>query len=251
MANTTENSLRRLRVNTLSWVTWVGLLLAAIAWILAWIFQWPSGYITQSLAAFIGLLLVLAPFLSQHQPFTRFGVANVVTLLRAGIAALFAGLIGHSIPRPEGAWIIAVLATAALVLDGMDGWLARRSGMASVFGARFDMEVDAFFILILAVLVWQWGKAGAWVILSGAMRYGFVALSYGLPWLNGPLPRRRRRQTVCVIQAIVLGLCLTPPVVPPLSTVLAGAALGLLALSFVIDIGWLWRQNHLPSSTVP
>jgi len=95
------------------------------------------------------------------------------------------------------------------------------------------------------VLVWQSGKAGVWVILSGALRYGFVLLGYALPWLNQPLPPRRRRQTVCVIQTVVLVLCLTPPLIPPKSTVLAAAALGLLALSFAVDIAWLWRQNRL------
>jgi phosphatidylglycerophosphate synthase len=40
-----------------------------------------------------------------------------------------------------------------LALDGLDGWLARRFGLASAYGARFDMEVDGFLILVLALLV--------------------------------------------------------------------------------------------------
>lgn len=50
------------------------------------------------------------------------------------------------------------------------------------------MEIDAFLILTLAVLVWQSGKTGGWVLLSGALRYGFVALGQVLPWLRQPLP---------------------------------------------------------------
>jgi multidrug efflux pump subunit AcrA (membrane-fusion protein) len=38
------------------------------------------------------------------------------------------------------------------MLDGVDGWLARRHEIASRFGARFDMEVDALLILALSVL---------------------------------------------------------------------------------------------------
>ncbi len=159
------------------------LLLVGSAWTLARVFQLPDSVIAQSLTAFAGFLLALTPFLSQHQPLTRFGAANTVTLLRAGIVALFAGLLGPTAPIP--------------------------SGMQSPFGARFDMEVDAFFILILAALVWQADKAGPWVILSGSLRYGFVVLGRWLPWLNRPLPPRRRRQTVCVIQTAVLALCLT------------------------------------------
>jgi len=222
------------------------LLLAGSVWLLARIFQLPASVIAQSGAVFFGLLLALSPFLPQHQPFTRFGAANAVTLLRTGIVALFAGLLGPIAPMPNLAWLLAVLAVVALLLDGVDGWLARRGGMHSPFGARFDMEVDAFFILVLAALVWQFDKAGVWVILSGALRYGFVGLGRWLPWLNRPLPPRRRRQTVCVIQTAVLALCLTPPLTPPLSTLLAASALGLLAWSFAVDIAWLWRQHLMP-----
>ena len=48
-----------------------------------------------------------------------------------------------------------------------DGPAARRSGIASRFGARFDMETDALMILVLAVLAWRWDRAGAWVLLPG------------------------------------------------------------------------------------
>ena len=38
----------------------------------------------------------------------------------------------------------------ALLLDAVDGGVARRTGTVSGFGARFDMEVDAFLILVLS-----------------------------------------------------------------------------------------------------
>ena len=138
-------------------------------------------------------------------------------------------------------WLIVFLATLAILLDGVDGWLARRSGLASAFGARFDMEIDAFSILVMAALVYQSGKVGAWVILSGALRYVFVIFGHVLPYLRQPLPPRKRRQTICVIQTIVLIICLVPSVMPPWSILLASLALGLLSVSFVIDIVWLRR----------
>ena len=245
MTHATETTLRPLLVSALLNIVAVLLSLTCIALIITQTFAMSIGYVAQFLTAFAGQLLVLAWFLPQHQPLTCFGAANTVTLLRAGITALFVGLIGQPTLTPELAWIMTALATVALILDGLDGWLARRRDTQSPFGARFDMEVDAFFILILAVLVWQFGKAGAWVILSGVLRYGFVLLGYVLPWLNQPLPPRRCRQTVCVIQTVVLVLCLTPPLISPMSAVLAAAALGLLALSFAVDIAWLWRQNRL------
>ena len=207
------------------------------------LFRLSPSYAGQCLLVFGGLLLFLSPFLYQHLPLANFGAANRVTLLRAGIVALAAGLIGQAGLTPNLGWFVAGLAGLTLLLDGVDGWLARRHGLASPFGARFDMEVDAFLILVLAALVYQADKAGGWVLLSGVMRYGFVALGYALPWLNRPLPPRKRRQTVCVIQTTVLAACLTPLPVPPWTTVLAAFGLGLLTLSFAVDIVWLARQT--------
>lgn len=239
------SSPRALVISTLLDVTAVLPLVAGLAMVLARTFQLPAGYVLQVLAAFAGLLLALLPFLPQHRPLQRFGTANRVTLLRAGIAALAAGLLGRPEWPPGLAWSLTALAGNAMILDGVDGWLARRGGWQSPFGARFDLEVDAFFILILAALVYQADKTGAWVLLSGALRYGFVALGYLLPWLRQPLPPRRRRQTLCVIQTAVLALCLIPPLAPPWTTLLAASALGLLMLSFTVDTVWLARHARL------
>lgn len=238
----TEPRLRALLIDTLRNVVPALPMVAGTAAAIGALFQSPPGYAGQCLVVFIGLLLALLPLLPRHLPVERFGAANRVTLARAGLAALAAGLIGQSGLTPNQGWLIAALAGLALPLDGIDGWLARRHGLESPFGARFDLEVDAFFILVLAALVYQSGKTGGWVLLSGAMRYGFIALGYILPWLNRPLPPRKRRQTICVLQTIVLAVCLIPPLTPPWTTVLAALALGSLTLSFTVDIVWLARH---------
>ena len=192
----------------------------------------------------VGLLMLsagalLIRSLSAHQH-ARFGAANRVTTARAALAALVAGCIGE---RADGrvAATVVVLAIAVAALDGVDGQLARRGGTASAFGARFDMEVDAGVILALATLAWQWEKAGAWVILSGLLRYLFLAGGAVVAWLRAPLPPSVRRKTICVVQVVGLIAVVAPVVAPPVSTFLA--AVGLLALvwSFAVDVCWLWR----------
>src|SRR5439155_607224 len=84
--------------------------------------------------------------------------------------------------------------TIATVLDGADGWLARRTRMESAFGARFDTEVDALLIQVLAVLAWRWGKAGPWVLVSGLLRYLF--LLSGWLWPHAAGHRRRSAGSV-------------------------------------------------------
>jgi phosphatidylglycerophosphate synthase len=93
----------------------------------------------------------------------RMGPADYITLVRLVLVALMAS----TLTRDSTAalqWTLIALTTVIGVMDGVDGWVARRTGTASAFGARFDMETDALLILVLSVLVWQHDKAGAWVL---------------------------------------------------------------------------------------
>jgi phosphatidylglycerophosphate synthase len=141
---------------------------------------------------------------------------------------------------PVGASVV-VIASVAAALDGVDGWLARRTRTASAFGARFDMETDALLILVLSALAWKSGKTGAWVLASGLMRYAFVAAAAIWPWLQAPLEPSRRRQTICVVQIVTLIAALLPSVGPTPASAIAAAGLAALAWSFLVDILWLWR----------
>jgi len=106
------------------------------------------------------------------------------------------------------------------------------------------MEVDALLILVLAALVWQFDKAGAWILAAGLLRYAFVLTSYRLPWMERGLPPSRRRQAVCVLQIVSLIAALVPDVVSPWSDAAALAGLLLLVWSFAIDVVWLARRAH-------
>ncbi|KQP37236.1 hypothetical protein ASF44_15015 [Pseudorhodoferax sp. Leaf274] len=182
--------------------------------------------------------------LHAHAPHRRFGAANAITLARLALAALLAAALGEPLASQPGlAWAAVLLATLTAVLDAVDGPLARARGQASAFGARFDMETDALLILVLCALVLQFGKAGAWVLAAGGMRYAFVLAARAWPWLDAPLPPSWRRKTVCVVQIVALIVCLGPIVPPLASGALAAASLALLAWSFAVDIAWLARRH--------
>jgi len=197
-----------------------------------------------------GALLVRHGLRSGAHPHARFGGANRVTLLRLVLAGLIVGLLGEAAWAPPLAgraglaWGVVALATLTALLDAVDGPLARRSGLASAFGARFDMETDAAFTLVLCALVWQAGQAGPWVLAAGLLRYAFVAAARPWPWLAAPLAPSRRRQTACVVQIVSLIFCLAPVVPPALATALAAVSLALLSLSFAIDIRTLARAHR-------
>jgi phosphatidylglycerophosphate synthase len=195
------------------------------------------------LAAGTALLLALRATLQATHPHPRFGAANRVTLARATLVVLLAGF--ASVPdSPPLAWLALLLATLAASLDAVDGRLARRHGLASRFGARFDMETDALLILVLALLAWRWDRAGAWVLASGLMRYAFVLGGRAWPWLAGELAPSRRRQAVCVVQVVGLVAVLAPWWPGATAAVLAGLALAALCYSFGVDVLELARRRR-------
>lgn len=188
----------------------------------------------------------IAALLVRRWPDARqsLGVANRITLGRAVLVATLAGAIAGFPALAGHAGVFALIALVALALDGVDGWAARRWQCASEFGARFDMELDAFLILVLCALVWVLDKAGMWVFAIGAMRYLFVLAMRLWPWLDAPLPDSLRRKTVCVWQVGSLLACLLPMVQDSIATILLATALALLVWSFALDVRWLHRQHQ-------
>ncbi len=199
------------------------------------------GYSLKATVVFAAICLIALGYVHLH-PFERFGAANVVTTARALLVSLVIALVGET-STAATAWAAALGSTGSTLLDGVDGWAARREGMASEFGARYDMEIDALLILALAVLTWQNGKAGAWVVLAGAMRYLFVAAGYGWQWMTAPLPPSTRRKAVCVIQIVGLSVAVAPFIPVPLSRAIALVTLASLTWSFGVDVLWLRRHS--------
>jgi phosphatidylglycerophosphate synthase len=218
---------------------------AAAAWTAGPLIGGGTAYAAASAGIFVLLMggtAIVTP------PSRALGAADSVTAFRAMLVALMAGSIGRPYDTPL-VWAAIVISTIVALLDGVDGWLARRDGTPTPFGARFDMETDALLILVLSILVWQQEKAGAWVLLCGLMRYAFVLGGRVLPWLARPLRSTRRGKTIAVLQVVGLNIALGPIIPVPLSTIVAAGTLALLAWSFAVDITWLAR--HAPRAIRP
>jgi phosphatidylglycerophosphate synthase len=208
-----------------------------------------AWYPLEATAILAAVLISTLGFVQDRHPFVRFGPANAVTTVRASLVALAAGLLFGPVESSVAGGAVAA-AMVSTTLDGVDGWLARRSSMSSEFGARFDMEIDALLGLVLSVLAWRHAKAGMWILLAGLFRYLFVACGWLMPWLQSPLPPSRRRQTVCVVQLVGLALVIVPAVPASVSAPIALVVLGALCYSFGVDVLWLSRARlALPSGT--
>jgi phosphatidylglycerophosphate synthase len=169
------------------------------------------------------------------------GPADRVTLGRATLVGGVTALMVDSLTRPEPAAVLVPLAAVALSLDAVDGWVARRTGTVSALGARFDMEVDAFLILVLSALAAR--SVGGWVLAIGMMRYAFLAAGWVVPWMRAELPPRYWRKVVAATQGIVLVVAASGLPPRPVAIALVAVALALLVESFGRDVGWLWQHR--------
>jgi phosphatidylglycerophosphate synthase len=203
----------------------------------------PLGawYPLKTVGVFTAMMLIALGRVRGHHPHASFGPANQITTARAALVALVTGVIGEE-PAPAVAECAAITALLATALDGVDGWLARRTRMMTAFGARFDMEIDAVLVQVLAILVWQYGKAGPWIIVSGLLRYVFLAAGWRWDRLRQPLFPSLRRKMICVVQIVSLAVAMVPAITPPLSTSIAALGLAALCYSFLVDTVWLWRR---------
>jgi phosphatidylglycerophosphate synthase len=176
------------------------------------------------------------------------GPANRVTLTRAVLVGGVAALVTESFLRSARVGTLVGLAIVALVLDAVDGRVARHTRSVSAVGARFDMEVDAFLILVLSVYVAR--SLGPWVLGIGAARYLLGMAGWALPWLRRPVPPRYWRKVVAAVQGITLTAVAAGVLAPRVAVAVLVAAMALLAESFGRDVWWLSRRRAVVSEPV-
>ncbi|MBD3940289.1 CDP-alcohol phosphatidyltransferase family protein [Microbacterium sp. NEAU-LLC] len=226
---------------------WAGAGSVAVLGVAAVVPMPPAGW-----AAGLAYLFVSSLLLSRglrRRGATRFGAANAVTATRSALVGVATALVVASVVgEASRAPLLVTIVAVALALDGVDGWVARRTGTVSELGARFDMEVDAFLLLVLSVYDVQF--VGWWVLAIGLMRYAFVAAAWLLPFLGRTLPHRYWRKVVTAVCGIAL-TTVAAQLLPPFANVLvAAAALALLLESFGRDIIWLVRMNRAGAELV-
>jgi phosphatidylglycerophosphate synthase len=199
---------------------------------------WIVGLATGSAAT----ALIVTARMRSDQP--AMFPADWVTLTRALLIAGVAGLVADSFSRPVSITALVTLSTVALVLDAVDGQVARRTGTATPLGARIDGETDAFLILLLSIVVSQ--DYGGWVLAIGAARYALLLAGWLIPWLAAPLPPRYWGKVVAAVQGIVLTVAASGLLDRRAGMIAVAAALLLLAESFGRNVIWLYRTGAGP-----
>jgi phosphatidylglycerophosphate synthase len=165
------------------------------------------------------------------------GPANLVTLGRAALT----GGVTALVVEDRAAVLVVVVASVALAMDFVDGQVARRTDTTTRLGARFDMEIDAFLLLVLSAYVAM--SLGWWVVAIGAWRYLYIGAGRVVAWLRPPLPQRWFRKTVAAVQGVVLVVAASGLLPDPLTVAVVATSLTLLTVSFVRDIAWQYRRR--------
>jgi phosphatidylglycerophosphate synthase len=246
---TLGNHATRRRTDTLIALALGGAVLLASAAVLARLTGFGFAMLAGATIPYALLAIVILTRIGDYHPHDRFGLPNLITLTRAVINCVLIGMLIDS-PRliADGSdwlgWFFLGAALASLALDGVDGFFARRLGLSSQFGARFDMEVDAMLLMLLAVAAFALGKVGIWVLAIGGIYHVFMAARAIFPFLARELPPAMRRKSVCVLQGGALIALTTPFITPPLATLIAAVALAALLWSFAVDIAWLVRNRR-------
>jgi len=183
---------------------------------------------TGVLLAVIALISFLT-LIATHWPHWRVlgwhgGAANIITSIR--LLILGSLLILHP---SLGKWEMAVIATIALLLDILDGYVARRFKLATPLGAAYDKEVDAFGFLALSLCL-VLSEVPIWVLMIGLLRYGYVLL---MQFFRPPQGQEQRFKWGVII-AIIVMVCLPIAfVLPPLEQqAILAFSLCLLIFSF-------------------
>jgi phosphatidylglycerophosphate synthase len=174
----------------------------------------------------------------RREGLARLGSANSVTLLRATLTAGLAALVVASWSAVVPRSLVVGLAAVALSTDLVDGRLARLRNQVTRFGAAFDMETDAFLILVLSV--YAASSVGAWVLLIGLARYLLLLAGAVWPWLTGPTPPRRWAKVVAAVQGVVLTVVSADVLPHGVSVAVALVSLALLIESFAHQVVVLW-----------
>src|ERR1700751_2455926 len=199
---------------------------------------WIAGLATGSAAT----ALIVTARMRSDQP--AMFPADWVPLTRAVLIAGVAGRVAASFSRPVPVTALVTLSTVALILDAVDGQVARRTGTATPPGARIAGETDAFLILLLSIVVSQ--DYGGWVLAIGAARYALLLAGWLIPWLAAPLPPRYWGKVVAAVQGIVLTVAASGLPSRKAGMIAVAAALLLLAESFGRDVIWLYRTSAGP-----
>jgi len=101
--------------------------------------------------------------MSTPAPPAILNLPNILTMARIAAIPLLAALL-MSPSQPAGFWAAAVFSLAS-VTDWLDGYLARRMNIVTIFGKFLDPIADKLIVMAALIMILPYGRVPAWMVL--------------------------------------------------------------------------------------
>lgn len=92
-----------------------------------------------------------------------FNIPNILTMMRIAAIPVLAVLL-TSPTRSAGFWAAALFSLAAIT-DWLDGYLARRMQIVTVFGKFLDPIADKLIVMAALIMILPYDRVPAWMVL--------------------------------------------------------------------------------------
>lgn len=170
---------------------------------------------------------------------------NALTLFRGGLLAVLAA---YLVVDPASVWVPTALYAGAVLLDQVDGRLARRFDAESDRGAVMDREFDVIGLAVGPLVAATTSGGPVWLAAMGLVRAPFLAHL----WLRrrrgltvGELPESRVRRPLAGVAMAGTVVVLSPTLGPAADRAVAAAVAGPFFLQYARD----WLALVRPSET--
>lgn len=101
--------------------------------------------------------------MTARRPNQIMNLPNILTMTRiAAIPLLAAFLMSPS--RSAGFWAAVIFAVASIT-DWLDGYLARRMGIVTIFGKFLDPIADKLIVMAALIMILPFDRVPAWMVL--------------------------------------------------------------------------------------
>lgn len=98
---------------------------------------------------------------TNHPPILN--LPNILTMTRIAAIPLMAALL-MAPTQSAGFWAAAVFSLASIT-DWLDGFLARRMGIVTIFGKFLDPIADKLIVMAALIMILPFGRVPAWMVL--------------------------------------------------------------------------------------
>jgi len=179
-----------------------------------------------------------------------FSLASKVTFMRLNISLMMLTAVIHSSMNLTifdifySERMIVILGMIALLLDGLDGFIARKYDHVTKFGEKIDQESDNFLMLVLSISLYLNREIGAYIFLIPLYRYLFIFFMSKYDWLKTELPISQFRKFACAVTTLFMVVAQDVYFDPENTLFLVILSLFIITFSFAKDIIWLYRNKY-------